>query len=111
MQTLPNYPLSKGSGPINESVVSQKQLGDGYVQSAALAPDNLGLRYVVRYTARPLADVNAVDAFLRAHDGHDTFAFTMPGENSARVWRCEDWQLERISDDVRSLSATLIEVT
>ena len=110
METFPAYPTSKGSGPINASRVSEVPLGDGYGQSAALTPDNLALRYRLVFTARPLAHVSAMESFLRRHAGHVAFAFTLPGEAAARAWRCEDWIHERIAADVRSLTATLIEV-
>ena len=110
MLTFPDYPLSKGSGPATRTDISEKQLGDGYVQTAAGLPDNLLLRFSMRFNARPLADINAIETFLREHGGWTPFLFAVQGEDAARVWRCEEWSTERISADVRSLNATLLEI-
>lgn len=113
METFPDHPVSAGSDWIERAGVIEKRLGDGYVQTAGDAPDNLDREYRAVFQARGKADIDDIDIFLRAHGGHREFAFTVPGEAASRTWRCEDWDREQVSAavDVHNLTARFLEVT
>ena len=110
LETFPDVGLSRGSGPRTTVRVLEKQLGDGYTQSAADGLNAAPLTFKAVFGAAPKADITTIATFLKRHGGHTPFLFTLPDETSARRWRCTTWTGPTwVSATYRSLTATFIE--
>ena len=107
--TFPDIPVSRDSRLSETANVREARFGDGYTQAAAAGLNAIPRTYRAVFTARPLADIDTIRAFLVARAGHEPFTFTPPGESDAIKWRCKEWARTRVSPTHATLTATFEE--
>ena len=101
-------PSSNGTSVQTAGRVIKNDFGDGYRQTA---PDGLNPAadtYTLAWTALPIADADAIRAFLKAHVGLPFF-YQMPRETTARLWDCNQWTRSFPAGGYDSLSAVFVE--
>lgn len=82
--------------------------GDGYQQRVPNGINNIARVWQLTFT-RVTADIDAIDAFLTARNGVESFDWTPP-KGAAGKWICRSWNENVIATVVQSISATFEEV-
>ena len=83
------------SAPIEDQASWRLQVakfGDGYEQRARDGINALELNFAVAYDMRPRADIQAMDAYLRAN-GADAFNFKHPASKVIYQVFCDAWSI------------------
>jgi phage-related protein len=98
-----------GAGMDREPRIRSAQFGDGYTQRA-LDGLNADMRTrTLSFTVRSLAESQAIQAFLEARGGVESFDYTHPGDTS-RKYVCKSWKATDTAYNVQDVSATFIQV-
>lgn len=90
---VPNFYWVPDSEP-NEAIkqrVRRAQFGDGYSQRSRDGINSRTSSWSLSFTNRSQAEADAIIAFLDARGGVEAFTFDLPGENSGRLYVCEDY--------------------
>ncbi|MGE0256805.1 MAG: phage tail protein [Alphaproteobacteria bacterium] len=85
--------------------------GDGYSQRAGDGLNCVISSWSVVWNALAPEEADYIDGFLTARGGHESFSWTAPGEDEARLWTCEAWSRapQRAGGSRASMTATLEE--
>lgn len=103
----PTLTPSIGSSEAPEFKVLKADFGDGYAQAARAGLNNVRRVLSLKWDVLPVAQANAIVAFFSAHGGTDPFLYTVPGEATAVLWTCEQYEEGYSSFNLRSITATL----
>jgi phage-related protein len=82
--------------------------GDGYEQRVGEGINRIVRTWSLTFT-RPTAEIDAIDAFLEARAGAESFDWTPP-RGPAGKWKCASWSVSVPALSVQSLTATFTEV-
>lgn len=99
-----NWVPDRGVGQTFEAKVDTASFGDGYEQRAAKGLNNVVETVGVSFTLRTRAEIDAIDAFLRARRGVTNFTFSVAGA-AERRYTCASWSPNYEHDGDCSLSA------
>jgi phage-related protein len=98
-----------GASESVEARVFVASFGDGYAQRAPVGINNLETKRELTFSVRPLAEIDAIAAFLKKHRGATPFEYQPPGEEKTR-YICAHWQKVRATDLNSTLTATFEQV-
>jgi phage-related protein len=98
-----------GASESIEARVLVANFGDGYAQRAPIGINNLETKRELVFSVRPLAEIRAIDGFLKKHRGATPFEYQPPGEEKA-PYVCARWQKVRATDLDSTLTATFEQV-
>jgi phage-related protein len=85
--------------------VNSVKFGDGYEQRVADGINSIIEDWSLSFTLRTKAEINAIDAFLRARKGVENFDWTTPA-GQLKKFVCRKWSVSYFHDGNASLSAT-----
>lgn len=97
-----------GASENNKPTVLKAPFGDGYQQRARKGIHSLSRVWRVTFNRRE-SPITAIDAFLRARGGVESFDW-VPPLGPAGKWICEEWDRDAVLLKFNSLSATFTEV-
>lgn len=97
-----------GSSQSKAPRVKTAQFGDGYSQRAGDGINTIKRAWSVTFT-RATADIDAIDAFLTARAGVESFDWTPP-TGAAGKWICPEWGRDKIHSNVQAISTSFVEV-
>jgi len=101
---VPTYDATKTITP----TVKVIKFGDGYEQRQGTGINRQPRKLALSFK-RPKAEIEAIDAFLKARGSIDAFNYTHPGQTIG-VFVCREWTRTNVALGVDSLSATFEEV-
>lgn len=101
---VPTYDATKTITP----TVKVIKFGDGYEQRQGSGINRQKRRYALTFK-RPKAEIEAIDAFLKARGAIEAFTYTHSGQ-SAGQFVCREWTRTDIAKGVDGLSVTFEEV-
>ncbi|PVZ56570.1 hypothetical protein C9422_18790 [Pseudomonas sp. B1(2018)] len=84
------------------------KFGDGYEQRQGIGINRQPRKFSLTFK-RVNSEIDAIDAFLIARGGIESFSYTHPGLNSG-VFVCREWTRTDVARGIDSLSATFEEV-
>jgi len=84
--------------------------GDGYAQRAADGINNNARKYSLTWTHLHDDEKDAIEGFLTARNGLESFFYQFPDENAPRAYVCEAWTVTLVNDTVYTISAEFMEV-
>ncbi len=102
---IPDYPVR----PKKQASVLSGKFGDGYEQRAADGINSIRREVALVFKNRTAAEIAAIDAFLTARNGVESFSWTPPN-GAAGKWVCDSWETPQDTPVYLSLSATFREV-
>jgi phage-related protein len=102
------YQPAYGASVAKEPRVLTAQYGDGYEQRVGDGINTVRQIWRLNFSATQ-ADITAIDAFLTAKGGVDSFTWTPSGESEIRV-KCTDWNRARTAPRAGTISATFTQV-
>lgn len=102
---IPSYPASQPVKPL----VLKAQFGDGYEQRVGDGINTMARTWNVQFNLRLAAEIDAIEAFLKARAGVQSFDWTPP-RGAAGKWVCESWTPGLEQPVYASLSAVFREV-
>jgi len=98
---------SPGPSQSIQPKVREAQFGDGYGQRVGAGINNAPRTLTLDFTG-PTARIEAIDAFLKARNGVETFDFLAP-DGADGKWLCKSWTRTIIHRNVQSIGATFEE--
>lgn len=102
---FPSYPASR---PVKPKVL-KAQFGDGYESRTGDGLNPISRTWNLQFNNRLKAEIEAIDAFLMARAGSESFDWTPP-LGGAGKWVCEAWEPTLTQPVFHSMSATFREV-
>jgi len=84
----PSVGLSKSVEPRIQSV----PFGDGYSQDSPDGINTMLAKVPASWNSLSEADADTIEAFFEGLGGTGRFTYQIPGEASARTWKCTSWQ-------------------
>lgn len=90
--------------------VRKVAFGDGYEQRT---PDGLNTKpqiWPLTFPALTNTEAAAIEAFLEARNGAETFDWTPPDQVSALKFVCENWKKTMLNGNVNTITATFRQV-
>lgn len=106
--TPPSDPQISGEESHGYRVLNA-QFGDGYEQ---VAGDGLNVKEYsinLNWAALSKADADSIATFLDGRAGSEAFDYTIPGDSTAKKFRCDSWSRTR-TGAFDSISSTFREV-
>jgi len=85
---------SFGSPEASQPRVRKSEFGDGYEQRVAMGLNSDPKIWDLRFDNRTDAERNEIRAFLEAHAGVTSFAWTTLYGQAGRSWVCEEWNID-----------------
>lgn len=102
----PDFKAGKNSKP----TVSQIKFGDGYEARVAHGINTDPKIWTVKFSAREVSEIDAIEAFLEARGGTEAFDWTPPRAGSASKFVCREWDRSIDSASFDTLTAKFEEV-
>lgn len=102
----PNYGASKAAKPKVRAI----QFGSGYSQRAAFGINQDPKTWSLTWQNRTAADVNAIEDFLEARAGVESFDWSPPDEVTTYKWVCESWTKTMPYSNLFNITATFVQV-
>ena len=99
-----------GAEQDNKPNVSRIKFGDGYEQRAAFGMNTNPQVWNLQFSNRDISEITAIDDFLRARGGVESFDWTPPRASDPLKFVCMDWSRGLVSAAYDSLSATFEQV-
>lgn len=90
--------------------VSRIQFGDGYEQRAAKGMNTIVDTWNLNFLNRTTEEADEIDDFLTARSGVEAFLWTAPGEDTAKLWVCDEWSRTLIAAGIYTIAATFRQV-
>lgn len=88
----------------------RSSFGDGYTQRAGDGINTRLRKFSVTWNLLSLEEIEEIEAFLDARDGHEAFFWTPPRETTPRKYICESYSRGYTTGIHDSLSAEFEEV-
>jgi len=104
--TTPDFSLNKKSEPRVRSI----QYGDGYSQRLRYGLNTSPKIWDLKWTAKNNTDANAIEAFLEARAGAESFYWTPPAGTGAGRYICPNWNRELQYANINIINATFVQV-
>jgi phage-related protein len=101
---VPTYDATKTITP----TVKVIKFGDGYEQRQGTGINRQPRKLTLTFK-RPKAEIEAIDAFLKARGAIEAFTYTHSGQSTGQ-FVCREWTRTNIAKGVDGLSATFEEV-
>ncbi|WP_207285226.1 phage tail protein [Pseudomonas sp. FW300-N2A2] len=101
---VPTYDATKTITP----TVKVIKFGDGYEQRQGTGINQQPREYSMTFK-RPVAEIEAIDAFLKARGGLESFTYTHPGQSPGQ-FVCRKWPRINVAKGIDSMSVTFEEV-
>ncbi|UVK96447.1 phage tail protein [Pseudomonas sp. B21-048] len=101
---VPTYDATKTITP----TVKVIKFGDGYEQRQGTGINRQPRKLALTFK-RPKAEIEAIDAFLKARGAIEAFTYTHSGQ-SIGVFVCREWTRTNIAKGIDGLSVTFEEV-
>ncbi|MBR0568007.1 phage tail protein [Azoarcus sp. L1K30] len=98
-----------GSNVETKPNVAVAEFGDGYEQRVGLGLNITRRRWNLQFNNRPNDTADAIEGFLKARNGIESFDWT-PKYGGAGKWVCCEWSSIPTSPNTRSVTATFEEV-
>lgn len=91
--------------------VNIASFGDGYEQREKDGLNNNLMTWSLQFQSVPITDADAIDAFLDARGGAESFDWTPPDKPTGK-YKCEEWRRSPSAefDTVASITATFKQV-
>jgi phage-related protein len=107
---MSTFTWSPAPGPVLsvKPRVRTAPFGDGYQQRVGDGINTQPRSWSLQFT-RQTSDVDAIDAFLSACDGVESFDWLPPSGLTGK-WICADWSRSAVARQVQSITATFQEV-
>jgi phage-related protein len=107
LETLtPPYPPSPSTTTKPPLSLREADFGDGYSQVTPAGLNHIRRTVTLVWEALSADQAASLEAFFEAHGGYQPFLYALSGD-TARQWRCKDWNRKR--DTPTTISATLTE--
>lgn len=103
------WPCSTGSVLEMEPRVITDGFGEGYAQRVPDGTNSMLENRSVQFTSLSPETADAIDQFLRARGGHESFQWTAPFQTVPRLWICAKWRVEPEDATRLRISATFTE--
>ena len=97
-------PVTNGTGYTNKIRANVNEFGDGYAQVIRTGINTHEQEVTLTWAWLSAADADAIEAFLLARNG-ESFSYTLPSENTAKLWRCLEWTTHYVEKGGRSITA------
>ena len=107
MSTFTYLPMPGGVQTKRPRVITT-QFGDGYQQRLGDGINTNPRSWSLRFT-RLTADIDAIESFLDARKGTESFDW-VPPRGATGKWICSEWTRTEPTDNVQEISATFTEV-
>ena len=104
--TTPDFGLTKKSEPRVRTV----QYGDGYSQRLIYGLNQNPKVWDLTWTATSNSDADAIESFLDARAGSESFDWTPPAGGSSGKYICSSWNRELKYTNINTITATFIQV-
>lgn len=101
---VPTYDATKTITPIVKVV----KFGDGYEQRQGTGINRQPRKLVLTFK-RPNAEIESIDAFLKARGAIEAFDYVHPGQATGK-YVCREWTRTNVARGIDSLSGTFEEV-
>lgn len=102
--------ISVGSSMEEQARVLVAQFGSNYAQRSGDGVNTITGNYSIAMENLTRAEAATVIAFFKSQGGYKGFYFTPPGEEAARLWRCEKWNRSHVDPTSDTVTAQLMEV-
>jgi phage-related protein len=102
------YSPMPGATQEQQPRVRAAQFGDGYQQRVGDGINTMPRKWPLQFT-RATADIDAIETFLVARAGVESFDWTPPA-GAAGKWICKAWSRIVHKDTVQGINATFEEV-
>lgn len=86
------------------------QFGDGYVQRASDGINATLISVELTFNNLTKSEAQDISDFFETRLGTTSFTYTLPDEDSARTFICEQWDVQPKTADLANLTATFREV-
>ncbi len=83
----------------------ESQFGDGYTQRLGAGLNAVRGTIPMAWDVLPQAQATAIEQFLAARAGVESFLYQMPDETSPRKFTCQSWTTGWAGPALRSVSA------
>jgi phage-related protein len=104
-------PSISGLSTQTKARVLKAAFGDGYTQRGGDGLNTLPATVSATWPPMLRPELDAIEGFLAARRGFESFNWTVPGESASRIWTCETWSVSAAgSTDLFVLSATFEQV-
>lgn len=90
--------------------VTNISFGDGYKQRASFGVNTNPDTWALQFANRSESDATAIDDFLTARAGVESFDWTPPGSATARKFICQKWTKTTVKANLFSIDAEFEEV-
>ena len=90
--------------------VTNIQLGDGYSQRVASGINTRAQVWNLVFANREKTEADAIDAFLQARNGVESFDWTPPDLVVAKKFVCQEWNRTIEKANRYTITATFVEV-
>jgi phage-related protein len=104
--TVPDFGLSKKSEPAIRNV----QFGDGYSQRLVVGLNQSPKEWNLTWVNRSNADITAIETFLDARAGAQSFTWTPPDGATAYKFIAQSWNRKLEYAGISTLDATFRQV-
>jgi len=102
----PLHPIDKSVSPLQ----SKTRLGDGYVASFRFGLNTIRPEWNLEWLVDE-QDTTTINTFLRtAANGADFFQWQPPDQTVTLNWRCDEWFIDQVNDDIFSVKAVFRQV-
>lgn len=88
----------------------RSSFGDGYTQRAGDGINTRLRKFSVTWNLLSLSEIESIESFLEAREGHEAFFWTPPRETTPRKYICEGYDRGYTGGIADSLTATFEEV-
>lgn len=97
-----------GANQLKKPRIRTAQFGDGYQQRVGDGINTVARSWALKFT-RLTADIDAIEAFLDARGGLESFTWTPPS-GAIGKWVCAEWSRPVPVLNVQEINATFTEV-
>lgn len=98
-----------GSRQTTKPNVTPTKFGDGYEVRVAIGINFIARKWDLSFDNRANSTADAIEAFLRARGGVESFDWTPPYGDAGK-WVCREWSSAPTSQNSRSVSCVFEEV-
>ena len=99
-----------GATKVKKPNVRSTQYGDGYEQRVTYGINQNPAVWQLTFSNRDYTETDAIEAFLDAREGTESFDWTPPNEATALKFICREWNVRTVNAAYKSLTATFEQV-
>lgn len=102
----PDYGMDRQTLP----QVRRIQFGDGYEERRAVGLKTRLRSYALQFTNRDNSEADAIEAFLEARNGVESFTWVDPVDSYSGTYVCDDWERRHEAYNLNRVTARFREV-